>query len=150
MNTKKLTKEQAITEHRKMWNWIADQLENHNDPGYDIHMYKVKYIKENFPHNDIRHNCFCCHYAVQENDGNVFTNYCINCPLIWGTEDNTDGFFCKQGNRDIPFEDMYLFGEEGYGLWNYAQSLTKNHDYEEAAKIARQIANLPEKEIDHV
>lgn len=23
-----LTKEQAIQEHRKMWNWIADQYEN--------------------------------------------------------------------------------------------------------------------------
>ena len=26
-----LTKEQAIKEHRKMWNWIADQYEQHTD-----------------------------------------------------------------------------------------------------------------------
>lgn len=52
-----LTKEEAIAEHRKMWNWIADRLEEHH-PGYDIHMYKVKYIKENFPNIDIRHNVF--------------------------------------------------------------------------------------------
>lgn len=29
-----LTKEEAIAEHRKMWNWIADRLEEH-DLGYD-------------------------------------------------------------------------------------------------------------------
>lgn len=147
MDIKNLTKEQAIAEHRKMWNWIADQLENHDNPGCDIFTYKLKYMQENFPYYDVRNNCFCCHYAAQEqeNDGNFFTNYCIYCPLIWGTEDNTDEFFCEQGNRDIPFEDIYLFDEEEYGLWNYAQDLTKNHDYEEAAKIARQIANLPER-----
>lgn len=26
-----LTKKQAIEEHRKMWNWIADQYENNTD-----------------------------------------------------------------------------------------------------------------------
>lgn len=26
-----LTKEEAIAEHRKMWNWIADRLENFDD-----------------------------------------------------------------------------------------------------------------------
>ena len=26
----KLTKEQAIAEHRKMWNWIADQISKSN------------------------------------------------------------------------------------------------------------------------
>ena len=143
MDINNLTKEQAIAEHRKMWNWIADRLEDHNDPGYDIFTYKAMYMKENFPDDYIQHNCFCCQYAVQENNNNSLT--CINCPLIWGTEDNTDEFFCEQGNRDVPFEDIYLFGEKGYGLWNYAQYLTKNHDYKEAAKIARQIANLPER-----
>lgn len=146
MGIKNLTKEQAIAEHRKMWNWIADRLEEHH-PGYDVYMYKMEYMKKNFPYDNIRNHCFCCHYAyaVQENDGDDLTNYCICCPLIWGTENNTNEFFCEQGNRDIPFEDIYLFGEKGYGLWNYAQNLTKNHDYEEAAKVARQIANLPEK-----
>ena len=36
-----LTKEEAIAEHRKMWNWIADRLEEHNNLGYDIYMYKA-------------------------------------------------------------------------------------------------------------
>lgn len=132
MDINNLTKEQAIAEHRKMWNWIADRLEEHH-PGYDVCMYKEKYMEENFPNNNIMHNCFCCQYAVQENDYNYFTNFCINCPLVWGTEANTDEFFCEKGNC------------EEYGLWSYAQRLTKNLCYDEAAKVARQIANLPER-----
>lgn len=38
-----MTKEEAITKHRKMWNWIADRLEEHNDPDYyDIYIYNYK------------------------------------------------------------------------------------------------------------
>lgn len=143
MDINNLTKEQAIAEHRKMWNWIADRLEEHH-PGYDIYMYKMKYIKENFPDNNIRHNCFCCQYAAQEMDYDG--NFCINCPLVWGTEADTDEFFCEQGNCDIPVEDLFLFdSDEEYGLWSYAQRLTKDLCYDEAAKVARQIANLPER-----
>lgn len=145
MDINNLTKKQAIAEHRKMWNWIADRLEEHH-PGCDIYMYKMKYIEENFPDNNIKNNCFCCQYAVQESDYNYFANFCINCPLVWGTEANTDEFFCEKGNCDIPIEALSLFNsDEEYGLWFYAQRLTENLCYDEAAKVARQIANLPER-----
>lgn len=133
----KLTKKEAIAHHRKMWNWIADRLEEHHR-GCDVHMYKAKYIKENFPYNDIKHNCFCCQYAAQEVD-DIFKHFCIYCPLRWGTEANTDAFFCEQGNLSLFDSD------EKYGLWSYAQKLTEYYCYDEAAKVARQIANLPEK-----
>lgn len=136
-----LTKEEAIAHHRKMWNWIADRLEEHH-LGCDIHMYKAKYIKENFPYNDIKHNCFCCQYAAQEVD-DILKHFCIYCPLRWGTEANTDAFFCEQGNCDISIE--VFDSDEEYGLWSYAQRLTENYCYDEAAKVARQIANLPER-----
>lgn len=140
-----LTKEEAIAEHRKMWNWIADRLEEHNNHGRDIYMYKAEYIKNNFPDDTIRNYCFCCQYTTQEVD-NYLENHCIYCPLLWGTEDNTDGYFCEQGNCDIPVEDLSLFdSDEKYGLWSYAQRLTENYCYDEAAKVARQIANLPER-----
>ena len=139
-----LTKEEAIAHHRKMWNWIADRLEEHHR-GCDIHMYKAKYIKENFPYNDIKNNCFCCQYAAQEVD-DILKHFCIYCPLRWGTEANTDAFFCEQGNCDIPVEYLSLFDfDEEYGLWSYAQKLTENYYYDEAAKVARQIVNLPER-----
>ena len=140
MDINNLTKEQAIAEHRKMWNWIADRLEEHH-PGYDVYMYKREYMEKNFPYDNIRHNCFCCQYAMQESKDNNISNFCINCPLVWGTEADTDDFFCEQGNYDI-IEALSLFN---YGLWSYAQRLTENHCYNEAAKVARQIANLPER-----
>lgn len=137
-----LTKEEAIAHHRKMWNWIVDRLEEHH-LGCDIHMYKAEYIKNNFPDDTIRNYCFCCQYAAQEVDNIFEDNFCIYCPLRWGTEANTDAFFCEQGNCDISVE--VFDSDEEYGLWSYAQRLTKNYCYDEAAKVARQIANLPEK-----
>lgn len=48
-----LTKEQAIQEHRKMWNWIADQYKN----GCIKYIYEVeqRYIDEytNYSSNEI-------------------------------------------------------------------------------------------------
>ena len=137
-----LTKEEAIAHHRKMWNWIADRLEEHH-LGCDIHMYKAEYIKNNFPDDTIQNYCFCCQYAAQEVDNIFEDNFCIYCPLRWGTEANTDAFFCEQGNCDISVE--VFDSDEEYGLWSYAQRLTENYCYDEAAKVARQIANLPEK-----
>lgn len=137
-----LTKEEAIAHHRKMWNWIADRLEEHH-LGCDIHMYKAEYIKNNFPDDTIQNYCFCCQYAAQEVDDIFEDNFCIYCPLRWGTEANTDAFFCEQGNCDISVE--VFDSDEKYGLWSYAQRLTENYCYEEAAKVARQIANLPKK-----
>lgn len=137
-----LTKEEAIAHHRKMWNWIADRLEEHH-LGCDIYMYKAEYIKNSFPDDTIQNYCFCCQYAAQEVDNIFEDNFCIYCPLRWGTEANTDAFFCEQGNCDISVE--VFDSDEEYGLWSYAQRLTKNYCYDEAAKVARQIANLPEK-----
>lgn len=117
-----LTKEQAIEEHRKMWNWIADQLENgrRRDVGY----LKEEYVKENFPVTEISDNCFCCEYAKYD---------CSKCPVLWGCEDEVSNLLCEHGGIDER------------GLWWKAQMCSLRSDYVEAAEIARQIANLPEK-----
>lgn len=40
----KLTKEQAIAGHRKMWNWIADRLEKANRKNtFDVYDLKMEY-----------------------------------------------------------------------------------------------------------
>ena len=72
----KLTKEHAIQEHRKMWNWIADQYENgcNERVGY----LKFKYLKLN-GFNNILDNCFCCEYDKQHR------GLCRSCPLIWNS-----------------------------------------------------------------
>lgn len=64
-----LTREQAIAEHRKMWIWIADELEKGN------YVDKPDYLKSHgFNSNEIIAHCFLCTYT----DG-----ICWKCPLSW-------------------------------------------------------------------
>ena len=75
-----LTKEQAIIEHRKMWNWIADQYKNRCiNYIYDV---EQKYIDEctNYSSDEIESNSFCCEYCNQ----NDVSDSCDSCPLVWG------------------------------------------------------------------
>lgn len=159
MNTKKLTKEQAITEHRKMWNWIADQLEEaeklKNDGNlkssdlYDVYKLKRKYV-ENYG-SYILCSCFCCEYEYQQQVrmGDNHKEDCVFCPLLWGTEDKVNTSFCERGMDIADFKRKYdidfLTSLKTTGLWEMANKLSAYHKYKEAAKIARQIANLPEK-----
>lgn len=128
-----LTKQQTIEEHRKMWNWIAEQLEKGIKKSvYDL---KVEYCERN--QLSLLYHCFCCDYALTTSDY-VYCDMCKNCPVIWGTESDTKDFFCEY---EIKKEDFY----EDHGLWSKADEYSKKGKYKEAAELARQIANLPEK-----
>ncbi len=69
----------------------------------------------------IRSNCFLCDYCDM---------VCNNCPLDWGS------------NSAMPCIDRNTFGDqEGlYSKWRDC------YEWQECARLARQIANLPEKE----
>ena len=158
----RLTKERAIELHRDMWNWIASEL--NKNPDAEVHNLKNQYIKTNSDihkyqeYNDnedlVHNNCFCCEYAVQQANPRIFANdfdfwkefntdFCEHCPLIWGTEDNTEDFFCETG---IEHNFEALDGKETTGLWNLINNAKEiNLTPEEKINIARQIANLPEK-----
>ena len=111
-----LTREQAIAEHRKMWNWIADETLR---KGYKVK--KEHYLKKHgFDKALIINNCFCCEYVwymaeLRDIEGNL----CSLCPIDWG-----DGKRCW----------ISL-----YDLWVHSDNL------EEVAQLARQIADLPER-----
>lgn len=80
-----LTREQAISEHRKMWNWIADKIETIK---HTIHIitYKKKYLEIN-GFVDIIDSCFMCEYVVSIQKG------CEQCPIdSW-----TDSIYCLGG-----------------------------------------------------
>ena len=133
-----LTKQEAIEGHRKMWSWIADQLEKASPiDNFDIYDLKERYCADN--NLNLKCNCFCCEFADRD---------CDSCPLVWGTESETFDYFCEEGMK-IPIRYRYMFEsdiENTTGLWNYADTLSDYGLYEEAAKIARQIADLPEKD----
>lgn len=70
----KLTKQQAIEGHRKMWNWIADEIERQKSECC-ISFLKDFYCSAN--NLNLRHNCFCCEYSIDGNHG------CEKCPVDW-------------------------------------------------------------------
>lgn len=124
-----LTKKKTIEEHRKMWNWIADQLEKpHNSK--TVEQLKIQYcdIHEVAP----RHECFCCAYAAQFIQNNRYEN-CVFCPVCWDSD--MKKYMCE--NRSGEFDEQ--------GMWLRAQDLSKYKEYQEAAIIARQIAELLER-----
>ena len=137
----KLTKGQAIEEHRKMWNWIADQYEEGR--AKDIYALKSEYmIKAEIKERPL-HNCFCCKYAKEKivsmissaKDIASVPHRCTQCPVIWGTEVYSHIFAC---------EHFYSAYEK---LKRESCELDKlGVDSELCARFAREIANLPERE----
>lgn len=122
----KLTKEQTLEEHRKMWNWIADQYENGRIE--DICTMKAVYM-EKAGYRSIKYNCFCCEYAIQKSNR---VNRCLNCPVIWCTE--VYGIFCRCEYSLSAYQKLR------------DESFKSDADSELCARLAREIANLPERE----
>lgn len=118
-----LTKEEAIRRHRLMWNWIAQT---------SIQEQRCAEKYEAFKHfgwnwNRVSNGCWCCDYAEREKletENKHSVKKCSFCPVEW------PGGYCSNGWD-------YLFDKFTDAIFN--------NDYIEAAKIAYQIAELPEK-----
>ena len=88
----KLTREEAIANHRKMWNWIADETERVRrcvDP--------IEYFREHGDEIPENHN-YCCEYDLES----TCVDWCEACPL------------------DIP-KDQSCIPSQTYGWRRYAQ-----------------------------
>lgn len=117
-----LTKEQAITEFRRMWKWIAEESLKQKRC-----VSKEEYLKrhEKFPH--VKNNSFICEYACQEKIA------CCNCPILW----------------DCPSETCYnlgyslIGGQENYSSYDMLVIQAK---YEKYAFYANKISELPERQ----
>lgn len=117
-----MTKREAIANHRKMWRWIADETEKQKD-----FICKHNYFDEmgiRYPERPSR-DCYCCEYAAS----------CKDCPIDWLSD--CDRYMCcdKSVNNDNAglfreWERCFLYG-----------------DWREAAALARQIAELPERKM---
>lgn len=124
-----LTKQQTLEEHRKMWNWIAEQYEKGCKSS--VHELKLDYAVKTGCEAMLLHDCFCCQYAYENSK---WEHRCTKCPVIWGTEMYCEMFFCE------------------YPLSAYEQLKNESDDIDESnvnsekcARLAREIANLPEK-----
>ena len=121
-----LTREQAITEHRKMWRWVAEQYKN--ECNIDPYQLKKIYLLKNGYDDSflIQSRCFLCEYVRELRYGG-----CNSCPLIWGIAENCMETSDGHGGLYRQLIDCYYF----------------NHDIKKCAQLARQIAELPEKPI---
>ena len=112
---KNWSKADYIREFRKMWNWIADETEKQEKI-----IDKDEYLQRRFQgykNGDIYSDCFLCEY-----DDRCEKSGCESCPIDWGSKyenscDETGTAFCDWMRTDF---------------------------WQEAAKCARKIANLPE------
>lgn len=115
-----MTKEEAIRQHRAMWNWIADQTEKREKK-----VYKIDYFLENKIIGVVC-SCFACEYADQQTTDKYL---CDACPIqfLQAEEETRYGgpYCCRKGSP--------------YAAWDGFE------DCWEAAKLAREIANLPER-----
>ena len=122
----KLTKTQAIEEHRKMWNWIADETERRREPvGKYSYLKKYIYTGEGLTkYGTIKDNCFLCEYTVNQSYRN-----CSSCPLDWAVGENKVRY-CTES-------------ESLFTKWYKAFAVD---DWRTCAILAREIANLKEKQ----
>lgn len=133
-----LTKEQALEGHRKMWNWIADQYRQGIQE--DIFTLKRRYILDNEREvGTIASDCYCCEYGMRKSEsGKAYRDMCLNCPVSWGTE-------CEGQVRSyclLPISAYRRIKEECDSLIYDSAPINT----EKCARLAMEIANLPEKE----
>lgn len=125
----KLTREQAIKEHRKMWNWLAEHPEKWKNDYFEIHHEQLGHIN-----ND----CFLCEYDYQ-NEGKYC---CEECIIDWG---DTGG--CMSTTSDLGLYTVYY--ELKCLLDNISQNSVWSKDIIQGLHLiisctARAIAELPE------
>lgn len=128
-----MLKEEAIRKHRDMWNYIADEIEN-EQYAMNIAVLKAIYlVRVGDANDDLKHhaNCYLCHY----------TNFkCDDCPLKWPSDSSV-------AKCEFGFKNEH--GMSTAGLYKQCYELGYSEYWEKQAKIAREIANLPERKMSN-
>lgn len=118
-----MTKQEAIKNHRAMWNWIADEIKEAKCV-LDVYEMKRQYLLLN-GFLRVQNYCFLCQYS---------SGYgCQKCPMEWPSKAET--YMCEDDGNDLD------------GLWLECYNMYDNGDldWRKQADFARQIANLPER-----
>lgn len=119
-----LTRKEAIQKCRDMWNWIADETEK---------LGRIVKKEEYFEKHGLQvpeHYCYLCEYTLDEDDFDCRTVDCWECPLNFGVEGR---YACE--NPESPYKQ-----------WWYAITNLEESTIAEIAGLAREVANLPERE----
>lgn len=137
-----ISKEEAIKNHRAMWNWIADQYEKGSNRS--VRFLKREYIDTMDSNRDERiklhASCYCCYYAGINNivgAGNKYMFNCDQCPVVWPSYAE-EGMCCEGTSRTI-----------GMGLYKLIEKCTASYKVADEirdilVKLCRLVADLPE------
>lgn len=113
---KKISREEAIIKFRKMWKYMGEEGFKRKEK-----ISKLEAIQYLFPEDkEIKNKCYLCEYA--------FPN-CKNCPIDWNIYSNNEGCNICPCEKSL-YEDWII---------------SLNFDWKSVAKIALEIAKLPEK-----
>lgn len=120
----KLTREEAIEKHRALWREIARDLEE--NPSDCTPKIKEAVLARLSPNDAglVLNNCYLCHYAEYQSFGTCYRR-CHFCPL----------------NKEVSS----LLDECLGGLWLQFNKAILRYNIEEAIRLAKEIAELPER-----
>lgn len=124
----KLTKQEAIQHHREMWKWIADKTRDCKKA-----ITKDDYLTMIGRPDFIYCDCYCCEYVMQNTIDFEVDKDCSLCPLQWPS--TSDSLKCLYKTND---------GTHG-GLYDCWFIAVMSNDWFNAALLADEIANLPER-----
>lgn len=123
-----LTREQAIEEHRKMWNWLAEHPEK--DKGGYLELNDFEHVNS---------ECFLCYYSRQ-NEGECCGEECI---IDWGDTGGCMGTTFNSGLYKVYYELTSLLHDINKdSVWS--KDIIKGLRLI-ISRTARAIADLPER-----
>lgn len=139
----RISKEEAIKNHRAMWNWIADQYEKGSNQRVQI--LKREYIDTMDPNRDERIkklyvSCYCCYYAGINNIVGADNRYrfnCDQCPVVWPSYAE-EGMCCERTSH-ARGTGLYEFIEERTDVYMRIDEIR-----DILVKLCRLVADLPE------
>lgn len=130
-----MTKKHALKNHRKMWHWIADETRKRkttvNKQDYANECDDGLYLVPGM--------CYLCGHARQTLEKyrpKPQATYCQSCPVRWPDEKRI-----SERNQSLPFCIRPFEKPSPFDEW---QTAVGRKDWENAAKYAEQIAELPE------
>lgn len=137
----KLTREEAICRHRLMWNWMADETEKTGEPISKSDAFK----HFGWDRSKVLSSCWCCEWVYEKENLDLYKDNlksaCFSCPLDWSNGEkkilkvnaNCSKIMSNDGHMKNGLYDQWCFATR----WG--------EDPIEASRLARIIANLPEK-----
>lgn len=116
-----LTREQALYLHKKLWNTIADMTLKLRKPIEKWEIFRL------YGWPRVKWDCWCCKYC---------NSWCTKCPIEWGYGKFCDSIYSPylEWKKRLDYYHCYLHHKD-----------LRGYHFEELAKYAREIANLPER-----